>query len=86
MKPFWVYILRCADDTLYIEELLPETFPEDPAELQKLKADRNIQAVLVVKLAGYGKLKKKWVTYLIGSGGNDVTRQHRTRRRIRRRP
>jgi len=38
------------------------------AELQKLKADRNIQAVLVVKLAGYGKLKKKWVTYLIGSG------------------
>lgn len=38
------------------------------AALQKLKADSNIQAVLVVNLAGYGKLKKKWVTYLIGSG------------------
>ena len=26
-----------ADDTLYIEELLPETLPDDPVELQKLK-------------------------------------------------
>ena len=26
-----------ADDTLYIEELLPETLPEDPAELEQLK-------------------------------------------------
>lgn len=26
-----------ADDTLYIEELLPETLPDDPAELEKLK-------------------------------------------------
>lgn len=28
----------------------------------------NVQAVLQVKLAGYGKLKKQWVTLLIGSG------------------
>lgn len=37
-------------------------------EFQKLKQSRNVQAVLVVTLAGYGKMKKKWLTYLIGTG------------------
>ena len=37
-------------------------------DLRTLKEERNVQAVLVVVLAGYGKLKKKWLTFLIGTG------------------
>ena len=44
----------------------PHTWSLD--ELQSLKTSRNIQAVLDVKLSGYGKIKKKWLTYLIGTG------------------
>lgn len=44
----------------------PHTWRLD--ELQSLKTSRNIQAVLDVKLSGYGKIKKKWLTYLIGTG------------------
>ena len=36
--------------------------------LQALKVTQNVQAVLMVTLSGYGKIKKKWLTYLIGSG------------------
>lgn len=37
-------------------------------ELHKMKTDYGVQAVLVVKVAGYGKLEKKWLTFLIGTG------------------
>jgi hypothetical protein len=37
-------------------------------KLQKLNTDYGIQAVLAVNVAGYGKLEKKWLTFLIGSG------------------
>jgi len=37
-------------------------------DLLTLREDRNVQAVLVVALAGYGKLEKKWLTYLLGTG------------------
>ena len=36
--------------------------------LQALKVTQNVQAVLMVTLSGYGKIKKNWLTYLIGSG------------------
>lgn len=36
--------------------------------LQKMRADYNVQAVLLVNVSGYGKIKKKWLMYLIGSG------------------
>jgi hypothetical protein len=38
---------------------------EEPA---KLKTGGDAQAVLLVKLSGYGQIKKKWLTYLIASG------------------
>ncbi|MBI5192825.1 MAG: hypothetical protein HZA08_05225 [Nitrospirae bacterium] len=37
-------------------------------EFDKLKIGRDVQAVLLVRLAGYGKMKRKWLTYLIGTG------------------
>ena len=37
-------------------------------ELHQLKTEHGVQAVLLVKVAGYGKLEKKWLTFLIGSG------------------
>jgi len=45
---------------------MPETWDKD--KLHDLKALHNVQAVLIVKVSGYGKIKKKWLTYLIGSG------------------
>lgn len=38
------------------------------AELNKLSLSPGTQAVLSVKLTGYGKIKKKWLTYFIGLG------------------
>jgi hypothetical protein len=37
-------------------------------QLKQIEAEYNVRAVLVVKLAGYGKLERKWIAYLIGSG------------------
>lgn len=37
-------------------------------KLHSLRTKRNIQAILVVKVSGYGKIKKKWLVYLLGSG------------------
>jgi len=34
----------------------------------RLGVARNAQAILLVRLAGYGKLKRQWVTFLIGTG------------------
>lgn len=39
-----------------------------PERLRQLQSSLGVQAVLVVELSGYGRLKRKWVFYLIGSG------------------
>lgn len=38
------------------------------AELNKLSLKPGTQAVLALNLTGYGKIKKKWLTYFIGMG------------------
>lgn len=53
-------------DTDILASIAPP--PWSPEEFDKLKIRHDVQAVLLVKLAGYGKMKKKWLTYLIGSG------------------
>ena len=37
-------------------------------DFDKLKIGHDVQAGLLVKLAGYGKMKKKWLSYMIGLG------------------
>lgn len=44
----------------------PQAWSAD--KLAKLKIDSDAQAVLLVKLSGYGHIKKKWLVYLLGSG------------------
>lgn len=44
-------------------------------EFDKFKIGRDVQAVLLVRLVGYGKLKKKWLTYLIGIGVGEAVVQ-----------
>ena len=44
------------------------TAPLSPARAEQLGAALNAQALLHVDLAGYGKLKRSWLTFLIGTG------------------
>ena len=46
------------------------TLPENwtATDLAHLNLPADARAVLVVRLSGYGKLKRKWVVYLIGTG------------------
>lgn len=46
----------------------PVPRPWSAEEFDKLKVGHDVQAVLLVRLAGYGKMKRKWLTYLIGIG------------------
>lgn len=39
-----------------------------PERLRQLQSSLDVQAVLAVQLSGYGRLKRKWLFYLIGSG------------------
>ncbi|AUM12741.1 efflux RND transporter permease subunit [Ketobacter alkanivorans] len=78
-----------ADDTLYIEELLPETLPGDPVELEKLKrytynsdnyknflisADGHMVAMLV-RLNSFNFTKDKNGNWHRGYMGEDETRE-----------
>jgi len=78
-----------ADDTLYIEELLPETLPGDPVELEKLKrytynsdnyknflisADGHMVAMLV-RLNSFNFTKDKNGDWHRGYMGEDETRE-----------
>jgi len=78
-----------ADDTLYIEELLPETLPGDPVELEKLKrytynsdnyknflisADGHMVAMLV-RLNSFTHTKDKHGAWHRGYMGEDETRE-----------
>ena len=52
-----------------------ETFGADPAkgtlttnQIMAIGPRLDAQMILVVKLSGYGRIKKKWMFYLIGSG------------------
>ncbi len=42
--------------------------PVTPEQAQKIGTGLGAQAVLITRLSGYGRLKKAWVAYLIGSG------------------
>jgi hypothetical protein len=53
-------------DTIILTPAAPQAL--SPEEFAKLKIGSDVQAVLLVKLSGYGKMKKKWLTYLIGTG------------------
>ncbi len=39
-----------------------------PAQIEQLGRELNVQVVLVVRLSGYGQLKRQWIALLIGSG------------------
>jgi len=45
-------------------------FPAEPTvtDLAHLNLPPYVQSVLVVRLSGYGKLKRKWIAFLIGTG------------------
>jgi hypothetical protein len=42
--------------------------PVTPEQIKSLGAALNVRAVLVIRLSGYGHLKRRWVAYLIGTG------------------
>lgn len=46
----------------------PGGAPLSPAQAQQLGTRLRAQALLQVDLAGYGKLKSSWLTFLIGTG------------------
>lgn len=47
---------------------VPDATPWSAADFANLAISADARAVLRVKLVGYGKLKKEWLHYLIGSG------------------
>jgi hypothetical protein len=53
-------------NTIIVTPAAPQAW--NPEELAKLKTGSDIQAVLQVRLSGYGKMKRKWLAYLIGTG------------------
>ncbi len=64
---FEVLSSQQADEASDIQKLdIPELWGTD--ELRKLGIGPDAQAVLLVTLSGYGKIKKKWITYLLGIG------------------
>lgn len=59
-------IERFEGDTSILTPTSPRAWSDE--EFDKLKIGRDVRAVLLVRLAGYGKMKRKWLTYLIGIG------------------
>lgn len=57
-----------ADEQVIAESTDSGTDEADTGETGWLNAEAGAQAVLNVKLAGYGKLETRWRNYLIGSG------------------
>lgn len=53
---------------IHIQAVDAGQFEMNAETIQKIKAKYNVQAVLVVTLSGYGKIKRKWLTYLIATG------------------
>ncbi len=50
------------------ESLPPAAQPWSQEDFDNAGIGRDVQAVLLVDLAGYGKMKKEWLTFLIGTG------------------
>ncbi len=46
----------------------PATVPRSADRIKEIGRTLNAQAVLNVRLSSYGRLKRKWVAYLIGTG------------------
>lgn len=69
------YLAQALAQSTYVEAV-PYTPPEGMAippeptatDLAHLNLPADVQAVFVVRLSGYGKLKRKWIALLIGSG------------------
>jgi hypothetical protein len=49
-------------------DMQPPYLPISAEQIKKLCARLDAQALLTVRLTGYGRLKTRWVAYLIGSG------------------
>lgn len=47
---------------------LPTSQSLTAAQIERLGAALNVQAVLEVRLSGYGRLKREWITVLLGTG------------------
>ncbi len=47
---------------------MPAGVPMSAEQIKSLGAALDARAVLAVKLTGYGRLKRRWVAYLIGTG------------------
>lgn len=64
-----------------VEQTLQNLFPGrssetlTPQELKTLGARLDVPLLLTTRLAGYGKIKKRWMFYLIGSGAIEGTVQ-----------
>jgi hypothetical protein len=55
-------------EALQAEGAAQEKSSLNSRQIQDLGKALSIQAVLTVRLSGYGRLKKRWVAYLIGTG------------------
>ncbi|MGE5241535.1 MAG: hypothetical protein ACM3NI_07800 [Bacteroidota bacterium] len=47
---------------------MPAATPLTPGQVERLGKALDAQVVLAIELSGYGQLKRKWITILIGSG------------------
>lgn len=47
---------------------MPTAKPLTPGHIERLDRTVDVQAVLAVRLSGYGRLKQEWTTILIGTG------------------
>ncbi len=54
-------------DALAAQAVRPATAPFTEEQIKSLGIALSVRAVLVIKLSGYGHLKRRWVVYLIGT-------------------
>ncbi len=55
-------------EALAAQALWPANTPLTAEQIKSLGMTLNARAVLVIRLSGYGRLKRRWVVYLIGTG------------------
>ncbi len=57
-----------AAEVLAARGVQPPNAPLTAEQINSLGTALNVRAVLVIRLSGYGRLKRRWVVYLIGTG------------------
>ncbi len=55
-------------EALEAQAVQPANAPLTAEQIKSLGIALNARAVLVIRLSGYGRLKRRWVVYLIGTG------------------